>query len=53
MILPNLVAIGTVILKIQDYMIIWSRDFVGRSHSRNIIILPCFVALRIVLVEMF
>ena len=36
---------------LQDKMITWSCDFLSRSHSRLVIILPYFVAINIVVVE--
>ena len=53
--LPKLIAIDIVLMNItiltghvivQDHIIIESRDSMGRSHSRYVIILPNFVAIR-------
>ena len=37
----------------QDHIIIWSCEFMGRIRSREVIILPRFVAIGIVVVELF
>ena len=53
--LPTLIAIDIVLMNItiltghvivQDHIIIESRDSMGRSYSRYVIILPNFVAIR-------
>ena len=38
---------------LQDHVIIWSCDFMGKSHSSKVIIQGEFVAIGIVVVEMF
>ena len=37
---------------LQDHVIIWSSDWMDRNHRRLVIMLPSFLAISIVVVEM-